>query len=135
MLDIAARAQSALARPEAWQLYEDVALALDWMMQRRIPMAVVADHAIDVNEVLRAAGIKAPVMAVAVDSSLSNAFWKICKQYNVDASEVLYVAADFTTDFEDARSIGSYPLVIDRDGAFDESVPSINHLVEVELHI
>ncbi|MCB1692100.1 MAG: hypothetical protein KDI19_05000, partial [Pseudomonadales bacterium] len=77
----------------------------------------------------------APARFVGGMHTLSDVVWQETARLGVSADEILYVAASVETDFEDARSLGCYPLVIDRDDTFDENTPNINRLVEIELHI
>jgi hypothetical protein len=135
VLDIASRTRTALSRPEAWRLYEDVPLALDWMAKREIPTTIVSDWPVDVGSVLSHARVHSNAVFVYREGAFSDVVAHEASRLGFSASEMLYVAADVESDFEDARAAGCYPLVIDRQDRFDESVPNVNHLVEIELHI
>ncbi len=135
ILGIVARSERALAQVEAWALYPDVPLALGWMVDRRVPVTVVLDWPVDYAKVQQLAGVRANATAHVRQGPLSDVLWQETSRLGISASEVLYVAADLESDYEAARSLGCRALVMDRARRFDESVPGISHLIELELYI
>lgn len=132
---IMARANRALVQPPAWRLYDDVPLALTWMSERRVPVGIISDWPVDVGEVLDAAGIGNGVSWMQRTGALSDAIYLVSGRLDVRADEMIYVGADHASDVDDARILGCHALLMDRPGEFDETVPNVNHLIEIELHI
>lgn len=132
---IMARANRALVQPSAWRLYDDVPLALTWMSKRQVAVSIISDWPVDVGEVLDAAGIGNRVLWIQRTGALSDAIWLVSGRLDVRADEMIYVGADYASDFVDALNLGCHALLMDRPGEFDETVPNVNHLIEIELHI
>ncbi|MEX0942494.1 MAG: hypothetical protein WD002_08110 [Pseudomonadales bacterium] len=135
VLPVLARANRALAQAQAWQLYDDVPLALDWMSKRQVPVGIVADWPVDAAGVLRKGGVTSQTLSIRRMGALSDALWSMAGHFNASAEEMIYVGADYGSDYEDARTLGCHALLMDRLDEFDETVPNVNHLIEIELYI
>lgn len=132
--EVASRAASALRRPEAWLMFEDTPLGLNWMRERQVPVTLVTDWPTDMHAVCMRHHVQ-PLDAILREGALTDVIWHETSRRGISASEILYVGADLASDYESARSAGCHALVMDRANQFDETIPNINHLVEIELHI
>ncbi len=128
---------AAFARPESWQIYDDVAPVLAHLREDGIRCGIISNWDSRLPDLLAALGLKAafdPIVFSAeagAEKPSSEIYRAALSRAGVEPAEALHVGDDAEADAQGARDSGLHALLIDRGGRAAGEQGSIRSLLEI----
>jgi len=112
-----------------WQLFDDVPRVLSSLRQQDLPLALVANWAANLSELVEQLGIRQEFSAIVssqaagVEKPDPAIFLRAVDELSlsVETDRILYVGNEYRADVIGARSAGLTPVLIDRNGCYNHA--------------